>query len=298
MKRFMSNYKKWIGYLLFALILTVALLYYRFPSDVLRDYLQATADRATPPLVLSVDRIVPRFPIGLKFADTEVALKNMPDKVILRADSLLLKPQLWSLLRGKSEYCFHCMAYKGDLIGCVYFKKDHGRRFIDTEIELRNIRVGDHAYLSHLISRHLEGTLGGTISYKGQYNLLMDGSGEANLMLSQGRVELLQPLLTLESIEFNEMEIEMVLKEQKITVARLELKGQELQGTLSGTITLKEEFAKSNLDIRGTIEPFAAFFKSTPGTHDTVKLFKQRLKRGTLSFVIQGTLGEPRIEFT
>jgi type II secretion system protein N len=126
----------------------------------------------------------------------------------------------------------------------------------------------------------------------------MDGSGDANLRLSQGKVELLQPLLNFESIEFNEMEIEMALKQQKINVTRLELKGQELQGTLSGTITLKEEFAKSSLDLRGTIEPFAAFFKSTPGTHDTVKLFKQRLKRGILSFVIRGTLGEPRIEFT
>jgi type II secretion system protein N len=298
MRRFVSKYKTWLGYLLFALILTVALLYYRFPSDALRGYLQATADRANPPLLLSVDHIEPRFPIGLKFADTEVAMKDMPDRVILRADSLLLKPRLWSLLRGKSEYCFHCMAYKGDLIGCVYFKNDDRKLFIDTEIELRNIRIGDHAYLSQLISRHVEGILGGTVSYRGQYNLLMDGSGEANLRLSQGKVELLQPLLNFESIEFNEMEIEMALKQQKINVTRLELKGQELQGTLSGTITLKEEFAKSSLDLRGTIEPFAAFFKSTPGTIDTVKLFKQRLKRGILSFVIHGTLGEPRIEFT
>lgn len=298
MKRFMSKYKKWIGYLLFALVLIVALLYYRFPSDALRDYLQATADSATPPLVLSVDRIEPRFPIALKFADTEVALKNMPEKVILKADSILLKPQLWSLLRGKSEYCFHCMAYKGDLIGCVYFNEDSGRRSIDTKIELRDIHIGDHAYLSQLISRHLEGTLGGTVSYIGGYNVLTDGSGEANLRLSQGRVELLQPLLTLTSIEFNEMEIEVAFKKQKIKVTRLELMGQQLHGTLSGTITLNEIIAKSSLHLSGTIEPFAAFFKSTPGTIDTVKFFKQRLKKGTLSFVIHGTLGEPRIEFT
>jgi type II secretion system protein N len=298
MTRFVSNCKKWLGYLLFALILTVALLYYRFPSDAVRDYLQATAGRATPALVLSVDSIEPRFPIGLKFADTQVALKDTPDKVILRADSLLLKPQLWSLLRGRPEYCFHCMAYKGDLIGCVYLEKDHKRRSIDTEIELSNVHIGDHTYLSHLISRHIEGTLGGTVSYKGQYNPLMDGSGEANLKLSQGRVKLLQPILTFESIEFDEMEIEMALKKQDVKVTRLELKGKELHGTLSGTITLKEEFARSSLDLRGTIEPFAEFFKSTPGTQDTVKLFKQRLKRGTLSFVIHGTLREPRIEFT
>ena len=225
-------------------------------------------------------------------------MKDMPDRVILRTDSLLLKPQLWSFLRGRSEYRFHCLAYKGDLIGWVYFKKDRTKGFIDTEIELRNIRVVDYAYLSHLIGRHVEGTLGGTLSYTGRYNPLMDGSGEANLRLSHGRVELLQPFLTLESIDFNEMKIEIVLKKQKIDVTRLELKGQELHGTLSGTITLNEGFAKSRLDLRGTIEPFAAFFKSAAGTPDTLKLFKQRLKGGSIPFVIHGTLGEPKIEFT
>lgn len=298
MKSFISKNKQWFGYLLFALILTVALLYYRFPSDALLDYLETTAERVNPRLALSVDHVAIGFPIGLKFGETEVALKNVPNGVILRADSLLLKPKIGSLLRGKSDFSFHCLAYEGDIRGCVYINKDLTRGSIDTEIELKDIRLGDHGYLSHLIGRHVEGTLGGTVSYKGQYNVLTDGSGEANLNLSQCRLELLEPFLAFESIDFNEIEIEMALKKDKIKVTRLEMKGQELHGTLSGTITLKEEFAKSRLDLRGTIEPFAAFFKSTPGTHDTVELFKQRLKRGTLSFVINGTLGDPRINFT
>ena len=298
MKSFISKNKQWFGYLLFALILTVALLYYRFPSDALLDYLETTAERVNPRLVLSVDYVEVGFPIGLKFGETEVALKDVPNGVILRADSLLLKPKIGSLLRGKPDFSFHCLAYEGDISGCVYFNKDLTRGSIDTEIELKDIRLGDHGYLSHLIGRHVEGTLGGTVSYKGQYNVLTDGSGEANLNLSQCRLELLEPFLAFESIDFSEIEIEMALKKDKIKVTRLEMKGQELHGTLSGTITLKEEFAKSSLDLRGTIEPFAAFFKSTPGTHDTVELFKQRLKRGTLSFVINGTLGDPRINFT
>jgi len=298
MKRFISKNKKYLGYLLFALILTVALLYYRFPSDAVLDYLQATANTADPRIVLSVDRVEPRLPIGLKFGKTEVSMKDMPDGVILRIDSLLLRPGLWSLLRGKPEYCFHCVAYKGDLVGCVYIEKDRTRGFIDTEIELRNILIGDCAYLSHLIGRHIEGTLGGTVSYTGRHNLLMDGSGEANLRLSHGRVELLQPFLTFESIDFNEMEMEMVLKKQQINLTRLELKGQQLHGTLSGVVTLKEKFAKSSLDLRGTIEPYAESFKGKGGAHDTLKLLKHLIKNGTVSFVIHGTLGEPRIEFT
>ena len=298
MTSFISKNKQWFGYLLFALVLTVALLYYRFPSDALLDYLETTAERVNPRLALSVDNVEIGFPVGLKFGETGVALKDVPKGVILRADSLLLKPRIGSLLRGKPDFSFHCLAYEGDISGYVYFKEDLTRGSIDMEIELRNILIGDHAYLTHFIGRHVEGTLGGTVSYRGPYNVLMDGSGEANLNITKCRLELLEPFLTFESIDFNEIEIEMALKKDNIKVARIEMKGQELHGTLSGTITLKEEFAQSSLDLRGTIEPFAAFFKSTPGTHDTVELFKQRLKRGTLSFVINGTLGDPRINFT
>jgi len=298
MKRPVLNYKKALSYLLFALILTVALLYYRFPSDVLEHYLQTTANRTTPPLSLSVDHIEPRFPIGLKLVQTEVALKDVPDRVIFSADSLLLKPNLWSLFRGRSECSFHCVTYNGYLTGSVNFKKGRSRGLIDTKIELGDIRVGDYTYLSDVIGHRVEGNLDGTISYTGPYNSPIGGSGEANLRLSEGSVELLQPLITLESIDFKEIKIEMILKNQKINITNLELKGQLLQGTLSGTITLRGKLAKSSLDLRGTIEPFADFFKSTPGIRDTVKFFKQRLSRGTLSFVIRGTLGDPIIKFT
>ena len=293
----MSNYKKWLGYLLFALILTVVLLYYRFPSDALRDYLQSMAHRANPPLALSVDSLELSLPVGLKLMETQVALKNIPDRIIVRADSLLVRPQLWSLFRGKPRYRFHCVAYGGDLVGSVYVEKDGTRDFIDTEIDLRNIHVGDHAYLSQLIGRHVEGTLNGTVSYRGQRNPLVDGSGQANLRLSQGRVELLEPFITLESIDFNEMEIEIILKKQNVNLSRLELKGQQLHGTLSGTITLKQELAKSRLDLKGTIEPFAGLFKGPAGAGDTVQFFKQRLKGGAFPVVIQGTVGEPKVKF-
>ncbi|MBW2174917.1 MAG: type II secretion system protein GspN [Deltaproteobacteria bacterium] len=196
MKGFISKRKEWFAYLLFALILTVALLYYCFPSDAVRDYFRAMGLRANPRLALSVDRVEPSIFVGLKFLRTKVALEETPDRVILTADRLLIKPQLLSLLLGKSKFSFHCAAYQGDASGSVLFKKDPKMGFIDTEIALSNINVGNYPYLSHLIGRPLEGTLGGTISYSG-HNLMLDGSGKANLRLSNGKVNFVQPFLTL-----------------------------------------------------------------------------------------------------
>jgi type II secretion system protein N len=298
MKDFTSKHKKWLGFVLYAVILTVGLLYFRFPSDALKDYFQVQANRASPPLRFSVERIKPSIPPGLKFVKAGVSLKDPPRSLILNADRLLIKPSLWSVFGGERKYSFHCIAYKGDVSGRINFQKDQAAGFVDTQMALRNIHLGDYAYVSSLMGRSVAGTLGGTISYRGQYNLLLNGSGEANLSLADGKLELARPFLTLESLDFDAMEIDMVLDKQSIRVTRLEFKGPQLQGTLSGTISLKREFAESVLDLKGTIQPFAALFTSPADAEDTVAFLRERLSEGTFTFMIQGTMGNPQIKFT
>jgi type II secretion system protein N len=289
--------KKWLGYVLYGLVLTIILLYTRFPSDAVQDYFRARALGADPPLALSVDNIGPSIPIGLKFTNARVTLQNSPNRVILEADKLLIKRRLWSLLWGKSQYSFYCMAYEGDMRGKISFDKVPDGGLMDTEMTLEGLHVEDYPYLSHLIGRPVEGTLGGTISYSGPNNSMLAGSGEAQLNLSDGRMELLEPFLTLKSIDFSEMKIDMALKEQKIDITRLALKGQQLQGSLSGTVTLARDVENSTLNLKGKIQPFAALFKNAEAVQNTVALFKERLTEGTLSFEIYGTLKEPSIKF-
>ncbi len=101
-----------------------------------------------------------------------------------------------------------------------------------------------------------------------------------------------------EAIEFDEILIKLALQNQRVDLNHVELKGREISGTLSGTINLKKDLLKSSLDLSGSIEPFADFFKSLTGTRDTMKLFQQRLKRGRLLFTIRGTISNPRMRFT
>jgi len=298
MKQFISKNKKWFGYIIYCIIVTVGLLYYRFPSDDLRDYIQIRANNLNTPLFLSIDRIKPWPPFGLRLGQTEIALKDKPDIKLFRADSLLVKPEAWSFLKGKGKYCFECLAYGGDVGGCVYFKKNSIKAPFNTEIELKSIRIGNYKDLRYLIGRDVDGIINGTIYYSGQRKNLMDGTGEANLKVLDGQVDLLLPILPLGSIEFNEVKIDMALKKRKINLTRFELNGHQLKGTLSGTISLKEKFAKSTIDLKGTIEPFASFFKNTEGAFSVLRFFKQRMRKGALTFIVHGTLGEPKFKFT
>jgi type II secretion system protein N len=298
MKQFISKNKKWFGYIFFCIIVAGSLLYYRFPSDALRDYLTITAHNLNNSTTLSIGQIKPSLPFGLKFGKTELILKDKPSIKLFRADSLLVKPDPWAFFKGKSKYCFECLTYGGDVRGCVNFKKNSMETLFDTEIELKNMQIAKHEHIKDLIGVQIDGILSATIFYKGQHKNLMGGTGGANLKLLDGKVELLVPILSLESIEFDEITSEMVLGKQTIHLKRLELIGPLLRSTLSGTIRLKKEFLKSSLNLKGTIKPFTSFFKSLGSVSNTVSFFKQRLKKGALNFIIHGTLAEPKIRFT
>ncbi len=278
----------------------IVLLYYRFPSDALGDYLQSTADETNPRYHVLVGKVRPSFPFGVKFLKTRVSLRENPDTNLFMAESLLIKPGLWSFLKGESKYWFDCLAYGGDIKGSVNFLDNGGEaseRPFTTSIELRDIRVNDYEYLFTLIGRNVKGILGGIITYSGQGDLLINGTGEANLRISGGSVELLQPIFSLESVSFDDLWIKMVLEKTKIKLTRVELKGREIKGTLSGTIGLKQNFSKSRLALRGSIEPLEGFLKGENGAPRIMKLFKRRLRKGKLSFVVRGTPADPKIRF-
>jgi len=297
MKQFIRKNQKWLGYVLYAVIIVAGLLYLRFPSGLIKDYLETRGERSHFPFSVSIGQVSPSLPFGLKLHETRVSQRASPNKIVFRADRVSIQPTIGSLLVGKLNLCFEGLAYDGVLKGCAHFTEESLQAPFATSIVIKDIRMGKYD-LPSLIGRHVKGSLDGTITYNGKNNLFIEGSGEADLRLSDGSVELLQPILTLESIDFSQVSIKMALQNRKINLTQVALEGPNMRGTLSGIISLQKEIGKSRLDLRGTIEPFSDFFKSLPGTRDTVKLFQRRLKRGTLSFIIRGTLTEPSIQFT
>jgi type II secretion system protein N len=297
MKQFIQKNRKWFGYVLYAVLITAGLLYFRFPAEAIKDYLETKGERSNAPYSLSIGQVSPSLPFGLKLLETQVSQSANPNKIIFQADRLSIRPTIRTLLRGKLKFCFEGLAYDGVLRGCADFSEKKLQAPLSASISLDQVHMGQFDF-PRLIGRHVEGSLDGTLTYNGRSNFLIEGSGEADLRLSDGRLELLQPILSLDSIDFNQVTVKMALQNQKINLTQVALEGPQMRGTLSGIITLRKEIGKSRLDLRGTIEPYSDFFKSLPGTLDIVKLFKRRLKRGTLSFIVRGTLTEPSIQFT
>lgn len=296
MKQVIWKNKKWVGYVLYCILLTFVLLYARFPADAIKDYFQATARRIDPDLLVRCKSLHPYYPFGLRCTDVQLALRGNSEKPIFITESLYFRPKVLTLLKGDPVYCLESPAYGGNIEGCIHLIKKGLETSYETYMALKDIRVNNNSGLPVIIGRHVNGVLNGTITYNGKDKSLIDGTGEAILSLADGSVKISLPLLSLEAIDFKEILLKMAFENHKIKLFHAELKGKDMIGTASGTIDMKKEFPLSRLDLNVTIEPYADLIKNLPNGQDIMRSLKQHLKEGKFSVHIQGTIKDPKFK--
>jgi type II secretion system protein N len=226
-----------------------------------------------------------------------MSFKKAPQKPLLSVKNLSLRPEAWAFLHGTQVYHFNVHAYGGNINGNVRLEGQERMDSFTATMQMRDLRIGRHPYLSPLIGRDVSGVLGGDIVYTGQYNNLIAGAGEAVLNISGGSVQLLQPILGFESLQFDRLSMKMKLKNKKVTLSDVGLQGPAVKGQLSGTITLNNDIPASRLDLRGTIEPLGGLFGNLKGDSNSLKFLRRSLKNLQRSFVIRGTFRDPEFRF-
>ena len=286
--------KRWLGYTIYGIVLTIVLLYFRFPSDALRDYFINTLEESYPELHLSVDKISPSFPFKLNIQGPRLTLKENPNKILVKADNLSLSPKVWSLLTGKYEFNIYSSAYNGELTGFIRFDEDLMEPPFDSMFEFKGLQLDQTSDLKEMTGFPLTGIFSGTVTYNGKGPFPGNASGDVDIRITDCRIGLTKPILSLTSLEFNEISAKATLNRQILSIKNIDLKGREMNGTISGRATMRREILESRLDLRGTIEPFADLVKGVGGSQDMLKFFGQQSRQGKLTFTIRGTFQEPQ----
>jgi type II secretion system protein N len=297
MNQLISKNKKWMGYTIYCLILTAVFLYFLFPSEAIKACIQAKAQRIHPGIQVTSQRLSLSFPTGLKLFQTAVSLEEDPGHLLFKADRISLRPGIWPVLKDSAEYYFDCRAYGGHLRGRI-ITKDYPVTSFNASIEFEDVGIGQDSPVVSIIGDRLEGTFSGYIDYQGEPDTsIARGSGEALLTISDCLVKLAEPVLTLETIDFDEIQVKMSLKRQQISISSAELKGDKMIGTFSGNINMDKDFMESRLDLQGKVEPTAKLFKDMPGSGRAINLIKEGINDGKLPFTLKGTIKNPKMSF-
>jgi type II secretion system protein N len=292
MKQFFLTNRKYIGYVIYGVILTIALLIYRFPSNAVKDYFLGIVHSKNPDIYITVEKASLALPFNLKFSGVECRMQGESGQTFFKTNNILVRPGFLSLFTKSPSYHFTCDAYEGTITGTVNLRKDGQETTYNSSVELKNIIIKDNSALPPFIKDNIGGVLEGTLSYSGTGVNNDLGSGEASLTLSRGSVKLQTPLLNIKAIDFKEVLIKADLADQKLNIANLDLKGDEFLGQASGAITFKQPVMKSLIGFVGTLEPTANTTRKSNGV-DAMNLIRQSLKNGKLSFALQGTIEEP-----
>jgi type II secretion system protein N len=273
--------------------LTLAFLYYRFPSDAVRDYIQATVHRINPNILVTYERMSLSLPFRFRFDQAGIHLQKDPEKDVFKIKEIIIRPKIWSLINGKPGYCLICEAYNGNITGCIDLQKDDRGDLYRSSFTLNEIRIDDHFPLPSSIKGRLNGVLEGSVTYSGRDIYDPNGTGEVSVNLLNGSFRLRKPVFEVNAIDFKEVLIKMTLKDQKLNILNAELKGDGVLGQASGFISLRDSIQKSRLNIKGAFEPTAALFKDSRNANDVVLLLKKSLKNGKIPFTLQGTVDKP-----
>lgn len=289
--------RKWPGYAVYCILLTCVFLYYLFPSKAVEDYLQNTLNRQYPSLSFIIKGASLSLPSGIKSRKALLSKKEDPAKILFEAEDFSVKPKILSLHKDTREFLFEYLVSGGKVTGDVRLTEKGFNGPLQTSFTLSDIQIDEGSFLSAFFRRQIEGTVSGSGTFKGKGNSLITGSGEADLSISNIRINLPRPVADLGQLEFNEARIKADLKNRKLDLSNIELKGKNLNGTVSGALYLKTDILLSSLDLEGNIEPSAVFLQEITGRDNAASILIKALKGGRLFFKVSGPIKDPRIRF-
>ena len=278
-------------YVIYTVSAAIFFLYFLFPSETAEQYAALRLKRINPDFTLAMDRIKPVAPPGLRASGVRLFhLKDPANAPLFQAENLTVSPNLKSLFQGRLAFSLRGSAYAGSIDGHAEISRKSQNRSMDLDVALSQIQIKNITLLRRLIDRDISGVLNGKITFDGAD---LSGTGNAKIVISECTVELLVPLTDLNQLTFITVEADIDFKNQQFQVNQCLFKGQQMDGKLSGTLTLKDPPGESLLNLTGMVKPHHFFLAELKKSLPANLFPRTRPGSGGFPVRITGTLEKP-----
>jgi type II secretion system protein N len=277
-------------YLVYAIILTAVLLYVRFPGEKMRVYCERRLDHVIGSGRSSIAKIDYHFPATVEFRKVKISGESAGganNEITL--DWLRFFPgsggflTSW-LVDGELSSGFFEAALDIQLKEKIFQLKDIRLEKID----LAAITVGMPA-----IQREITGELTLSGKYKAKFDQPLTGVGDGTLHLTAGTMQLIRQVLTLDVIDFEEINIPWKYADSVLNITDGKMIGQQLDADFSGTLHPPLVPPVGSLKISGLLVPGEQFLKDKPQIERLVQRLMKQYKTPAVPFKLGGTLNKP-----
>ena len=284
----MTMKRKWFSYLLFVLILTVCFLYVFFPADQIKNYMVFHLNNSHPDINIAIGRIKPALPPGIRLYNVDI---YQATDAVLILEKVKIVPELLSLFGSKIIFFFKANTCDGIIDGRGEVTRNNAFNGVDVDATFKDVQIAKIHAIQSLNSREISGVLEGRLTYNKD-----QASGEdlkATLVISDGKIELLNPVLMLDTIAFDTIESSIIVKNRRIHFKQCRLTGQQMDGVIAGSIVLEKPLERSVLKLVGTIRPHPTLLANLEKDLPKNLIPKKFYKKNGLPIKLNGTIEKP-----
>ena len=267
-----------LGYTAFAVAALIVFAYLRFPGDMFARYLAAVATDLNREAILMVDDVKPSIPPALTLNHATLGFRDNL-QATFQADTVTVGPAWLPLFKGRSAAAFDARTYGG-----IVNAQALTQRFlafdgpVDWNVNFDGIDIGKIGYLKERLGRPVTGNLSGVLIFSGMLESLQNGTGTFDFTLVNGGYSFRESIMGMDRLDFRKVEAAVGIRNGVLTIKRLRLTGDKVNGALTGDIVLNAADIKS----------------SQISLNFTFELAGQNRK---LSLVMTGALANPSIKF-
>ncbi|HIQ37459.1 MAG TPA: type II secretion system protein GspN [Desulfocapsa sulfexigens] len=294
MSLFKSKTSFLLSLFLYTLILTGLLLYFRFPAEKFKTYCEVNLSKLMPGTECSIDRIHYSFPCSLAAETIRISSNKLNKQELFTIEQALISPDISALT---SQLQVKLSAFAGIHTFSLMLGPEE-KEFTLKDIQINNLDPSRIPFLGQATKRKIVGNVDGSGHYHGIWkNGKYSADGAGQITLQKGSFSLLLPIFSLNSIDLKKLTSNFVLKENTLECSNGTFYGQELKGSFSGSLSLKSTLKAATLSFKGALEPLPPLLKKNTHAKKMLLLLKKQSKRGTVPFLLKGTVQKPSFKF-
>ncbi|WP_419176033.1 type II secretion system protein GspN [Desulfosediminicola sp.] len=291
-----SSGSRLLFYLIYALLITSALLVVRFPTEKFLRYAEKKVEAALPGSKVKLSTMSYAFPLSVHLGRAQMSgLDN--DEDILLLQQVQITPKLDGL-----GFVYHV---SGSVLGGSFATElkiaPADKRYSLKTLELTGIDLSRSAPLSRIFRRDIQGVL----KFSGEYSNSFDASvgsgtgmaGEGVLRITNGSFALRQSVLTLKTLDFDSLDTVVMMQDGVLTLNEGVLEGKELQANFTGNLVVANTPQSWKLDLAGGMVPNKDFLQEKPQMVSVVNRLRKQYKKNDLPYTVSGTLANPSFRF-
>ncbi len=283
----MSRPKTIALYVGVVLAATAVFLYVRFPSDTVKEFISAKVNQSTPGVEISMDRLSPRLPAGATLENVRFEYER---QLLLTAEYTKISARPLTLISGKKAFSYLLSTSGGEVKGRAILINDAVGPGVDLKARFNAIQLQEIPAIEAFSGYRVEGILDGIINVNGSDR---NGAAQTAFTVSECAINLAQPLLGLEKLNFQLIEVELAMNGQRVVVKKCNLNGEEVDGRITGSLTVRNPYGQTRLNLSGVLKPQPAFSAKLSKKIPTVLLSGTNIQRKGIPFKITGTIDRP-----